>query len=134
MPPLRNPESYQYQRKPMTNPDGPKQIVFGSTRDGNFELYSMKFDGTDVVRLTENRFQDVRPKFSPDGKHIAFVSTRAGNHEVYIMNSDGSDIRRVTRHEERDDYPVWHPDGRQLVVVSERNGSHDLYLIAVDET
>jgi hypothetical protein len=23
MPPLRNPESYQYQRKPMTNPDGP---------------------------------------------------------------------------------------------------------------
>jgi dipeptidyl aminopeptidase/acylaminoacyl peptidase len=118
---------------PDFSPDG-KYIVFGSTRDGNFELYSMKSDGSDVVRLTENRFQDVRPKFSPDGKHIAFVSTRAGNHEVYIMNSDGSDIRRVTRHEERDDYPVWHPDGRQLVVVSERNGSHDLYLIAVDET
>jgi tol-pal system beta propeller repeat protein TolB len=115
---------------PNFSPDG-KQIVFGSTRDGNFELYSMKSDGTDVVRLTENRFQDVRPKFSPDGKHIAFVSTRDGNHEIYIMNSDGSDIRRVTHHDERDDYPVWHPDGRHLVVVAERNGSHDLYLITV---
>jgi len=113
---------------PDFSPDG-KHIVFGSTRDGNFELYSMKSDGTDVVRLTENRFQDVRPKFSPDGKHIAFVSTRDGNHEVYVMQPDGSDIRRVTRHEERDDYPFWHPDGKQLVVVSERNGSHDLYLI-----
>ena len=117
---------------PDFSPDG-KRIVFGSTRDGNFELYSMKSDGTDVVRLTENRFQDVRPKYSPDGKHIAFVSTRDGNHEVYVMKSDGSDIRRVTRHEERDDYPAWHPDGRHLVMVCERNGSHDLYLIPLPD-
>ena len=93
----------------------------------------MKSDGTDVVRLTENRFQDVRPKYSPDGKHIAFVSTRDGNHEVYVMKSDGSDIRRVTRHEEPDDYPAWHPDDRHLVMVCERNGSHDLYLVPLPD-
>jgi WD40 repeat protein len=117
---------------PNYSPDG-KRIVFGSTRDGNFELYSMKSDGTDVVRLTENRFQDVRPKFSPDGKHIAFVSTRDGNHEVYVMKSDGSELQRVTRHEERDDYPEWHPDGKHLVMVCERKGSHDLYLVPITD-
>jgi len=115
---------------PSLSPDG-KRIAFGSTRDGNFELYSMKVDGTDPVRLTHNRFQDVRPRYSPDGSQIAFSSTRDGNHEVYVMNADGSDIRRVTHHDERDDYPGWHPDGKQLVMVSERKGSHDLYLVEV---
>ena len=117
---------------PEFSPDG-ERIVFGSTRDDNFELYSMKSDGTDVVRLTENPFQDVRPKFSPNGKHIAFVSTRDGNHEVYVMKSDGSELQRVTRHEERDDYPQWHPDGKHLVMVCERKGSHDLYLLPVTD-
>ena len=117
---------------PNFSPDG-KRIVFGSTRDGNFELYSMQSDGTDVVRLTHNRFQDVRPKFSPDGNHIAFVSTRDGNHEVYVMKADGSEVRRVTKHKERDDYPEWHPDGNHLVVVCERNGSHDLYLVPLSD-
>ena len=113
---------------PVFSPDG-KRIAFSSTRDGNFELYSMNVDGTDVVRLTHNRFQDVRPKYSPDGSQIAFTSTRDGNHEVYVMNADGSSLRRVTNNEERDDYPAWHPGGKQLVLVSERLGSHDLYLL-----
>ena len=30
------------------------QLVFASNRDGNFEIYGMKADGTGVVRLTNN--------------------------------------------------------------------------------
>ena len=115
---------------PDFSPDG-RQIIFGSTRHGNFELYMMRADGSDVRRLTDNPFQDLRPRFSPDGRQIAFTSTRDGNHEIYVMQADGSRVRRITGHSERDDYAAWHPDGKRLAIVSERNGSHDLYLLDV---
>ena len=115
---------------PNFSPDG-KRIVWGSTRDGNYELYSSDLNGGNLKRLTNSPNQDIRPKFSPDGRRIAFVSHRDLNAEVYVMNADGSQPMRITNNIERDDYPSWHPNGKQLVVVSERDGRHDLYLYDV---
>jgi Tol biopolymer transport system component len=109
-------------------PDG-QRFAFGSTRDGNFEIYSAKADGSDIQRLTHDAKQDIRPRFSPDGKRIAFVSGRDGNYEIYTMHADGTNVVRVTTNGERDDYPVWHPDGQHLMFVAERRGKHDLVLV-----
>ena len=91
----------------------------------------MKSDGSNVRRLTTNPGQDIRPRFSPDGRRIAFTSNRDGNYEIYLMNADGSGLVRLTNHSEQDDCACWHPTGRSLIVVSERAGRHDLYEIVV---
>ena len=91
----------------------------------------MNSDGSDVRRLTDNPFQDIRPRFSPDSLRIAFTSHRDGNAEIYVMNADGSALQRITENADRDDYAEWHPDGKRLVVVSEREGQHDLYLLSL---
>jgi Tol biopolymer transport system component len=39
------------------SPDGSK-ITFDSNRDGNFEVYMMDADGTDLVNLTSNPADD----------------------------------------------------------------------------
>ena len=91
----------------------------------------MQYDGSNVQRLTHNPFQDIRPRFSPDGKRIVFVGHRHGNSEIYVMDRDGTNLARITHHLEPDDYPDWHTDGKRLVVVSERGGRHDLYLVSV---
>lgn len=117
---------------PSFSPTG-RELVFGSSRDGDFEIYLMQADGTNLMRLTEQPGRDVRPRFSPDGSQIAFVSIRDGNSEVYVMGRLGSHLRRVTNHPERDDYPNWTPDGKQLVFVSERGGKSDLYLVDVPD-
>ncbi len=115
---------------PSFSPDG-KQIVFSSTRAGDYDIYLVNADGTQPRRVVHSPQQDIRPKFSPDGKRIAFVSNRDNNYEIYVINTDGSGLERVTDHPERDDYPAWHPNGRHLVIVSEREGRHDLYQIDV---
>ncbi len=115
---------------PCVTPDG--DIVFGSSRDGNFEIYRASPDGSNTERLTYQPLQDIRPRVSSDGEQIAFTSNRDGNYEIYVMELDGSDARRVTEHTERDDYAAWHPDGR-LAYVSERNGRFDIYLINARE-
>ena len=104
-------------------------LLFGSTRDGNYEIYrATATDGSGIRRLTRHRAQDVRPRFSPDGRRVVFVSNRDGNREINVMDADGSNEKRVTEHPERDDYPAWHPDGKRIVNVSERKGRFDLWL------
>ena len=50
---------------PSYSPDG-KFITFGSSRDGSFDVYAMKADGTEQRRLTNHPLSDIRPRFSPD--------------------------------------------------------------------
>ncbi len=52
----------------------------------DYEIYSIKPDGTDRKQLTDNSADDRAPDISPDGKWIAF--TRNGN--LYKATSDGS--------------------------------------------
>jgi Tol biopolymer transport system component len=109
------------------SPDG-RQIAFGSSRDGDFEIYVMNADGSQPRRLTESPGIDMRPAWSSDGRQLAFTSLRDGNYEIYTINADGSGLRRMTNHPERDDFAQWHPDGRHLLTISERDGEFDLYL------
>lgn len=113
------------------SPDGSK-IAYGSSRDGDFEIYTMNAAGGGVRRLTESPGIDMRPAWSPDGRSIAFTSARDGNYEIYAMAADdGTHLRRVTNDEERDDFAQWHPDGRRMLVILERRGESDLYMLDV---
>ncbi|MCS6851774.1 MAG: hypothetical protein NZ700_11470 [Gemmataceae bacterium] len=118
---------------PAWSPDG-KRIAFVSSRDGDFEIYTMAPDGSEVRRLTQNPSLDIRPAWSPDSRRLAFTSNRSGSYDIWLMKADdGSGLVRLTTNPERDDYPAWHPNGRQLVMVSERNGQFDLFLVDVPE-
>jgi TolB protein len=91
------------------------QIAFVSDRDGNFEIYLMKADGSSQTRLTNNPATDFQPAWSPDGKKIAFTSPA----EVYVMNADGSSPTRLTYSRpdwDSADQAAWSPDGSKIAV------------------
>lgn len=70
---------------PHASADG-MYLTFVSNRDGNFEIYRCRTDGTEQERLTFNPGLDANPVFSPDGSMIAFHSDRGGNFDIYIIN------------------------------------------------
>ena len=54
---------------------GGSGLLFGSTRDGNFDIYTMASNGTNQTRLTSHdTTNDAFPRLSPDGTKIAFTS------------------------------------------------------------
>ena len=111
-------------------PDG--RIGFISDRDGDYEIYLMNSDGSDVTQLTHNEAYEGTPIWSPDGRRIVFTSYRDGNTEIYVMNSDGSGVTRLTRNEAVDDRPIWSPDGRHIAFSSDRDGDIEIYVMRSD--
>jgi TolB protein len=85
---------------PDWSPDGTK-LAYGSTQDGNFDIYLMNPDGTGQTRLTSHTAtNDAFPEFSPDGTKIALTSWNANldavSAEVYVMNADGTGRVQLT--------------------------------------
>jgi TolB protein len=118
---------------PAWSPDG-SRIAFVSNRDGDVEIYVMKADGSDQIRLTDSPDFDGDPAWSPDGERIAFTSLRDGNGEIYVMNADGTNPVRLTNNEAHDWGPAWSPDGSRIAFVSERDGDAEVYVMNADGT
>jgi TolB protein len=89
------------------SPDGSK-MVFTSDRTGDYEIYTMNLNGTDVINLTDNPASwDANPCWSPDGSKIVFSSDRAGNLDIYAMDADGKNLTRLTYEYYQEFYPRW---------------------------
>jgi hypothetical protein len=71
------------------------RIVYASRLDGNWEIYTVNFDGGGKANLTNNPANDGLPAFSPDGRNVAFVSDRSGAWAIWVMNGDGSNQRKL---------------------------------------
>ncbi len=115
---------------PAYSPDG-HRIAFCSSRDGEFDLYVMHADGTEVRRVVKLKGMQARPCWSPDGRRLAFTWNRDGKYDIHAVGLDGTGLVRLTDEAERADYPAWEPDGRAVIYVGERGGKFDLYRVAV---
>ncbi|HEV7744799.1 MAG TPA: Calx-beta domain-containing protein [Pyrinomonadaceae bacterium] len=94
------------------------KIVFGSVRNnGNHDIFTMEFDGSNQTRLTTSGAYDDQPKWSPDSSKIVFMSGRDGNFEIYTMNADGSSQTRITTNPAADGFPAWSPNGAKIAFV-----------------
>ena len=47
------------------------QIAFASNREGNWDIFVMNPDGTEVRNITQHPADDRHPSWSPDGKFIS---------------------------------------------------------------
>jgi dipeptidyl aminopeptidase/acylaminoacyl peptidase len=94
----------------------------------------MNYDGTNVIRRTNNPARDFSPTWSPDGTRIAFWSDRDGNFEIYVMNSTGSGLTRLTNNPADDYDPAFSPDSKKIAFWSGTGNSHDVYMMNVDGT
>jgi|CXWL01.1.fsa_nt_gi Tol biopolymer transport system component len=97
-------------------------IAFVSLQDGgNYEIFTMKADGSELTNLTNNLATDMSPAWSPEGTRIAFTSDRSGDTDIYVMNADGSSLSRLTNDRGYEDYFSWSPDGQRIVYTASEN-------------
>lgn len=108
------------------------QLVFTSERDGDWDIYAVSADGSNLRNLTNNNVSDFAPAWAPDGGSIAFHSLLDGDEEIYVMNLDGSNLRKLTNNFVNDREPVWSPDGQLIAFWSDSNGTWDIFVMNAD--
>ena len=115
---------------PAWSPRGDR-IAFTSKRDGesDYDIYSIRPDGTGLRRLTNAPGNDSHPVWSPDGEWLVFTSARGGFKdeaplhpynpqpygEIYVMRADGSGPRMLTDDQFEEGTPTWIPAGHSAL-------------------
>ena len=80
-----------------SKPASTYKLAFASDRTGDFEVYLMNLDGSDLRQLTHMPGTDEFPICAPDGKTIALHSEGPdGRAEIYLVNADGTGRRNWT--------------------------------------
>jgi Tol biopolymer transport system component len=99
----------------------------GGTEDYDYDLFTMRPDGTNIRRLTTAPGNDSHSSWSPDGKYILWSSARYGFKDeaplydnafqpfaqIFMMNADGSDQHPLTRSRWEDSMPALVPPNAQ---------------------
>ncbi len=123
---------------PSWSPDG-KQLVFTGYDGGLSDLFVINADGSNMRRLTNDKYADLEPSWGPDGKTIAFVTDRGpatnfddlkfGNLRIALYHLDNGTVELLDHmNDGKNINPVWAPDGRSLAFVSDRSGISDIFL------
>jgi hypothetical protein len=105
-------------------------MAFTSNRDGSFQIYTVRSDGSNLTQLTSTAANNWDPAWLPDGQRIAFVSDRDGDKAIYVMNRDGSEQTRLITSPAIDESD-WSPDGTSIVFHSNHEGNYDLYTLDI---
>lgn len=86
----------------------------------NRELYVMQADGSNLLQLTRDNFQQSQPTWIKQGSRLAYLSNEGGDgSQVWEMNPDGSNRRQLTHYEGDIEGFAFSPDGQKLLFIAQ---------------
>ncbi|NIR44827.1 MAG: BamA/TamA family outer membrane protein [Gemmatimonadetes bacterium] len=130
-------------QNPSFSPDG-LWIAFTGLRGGISDLYMIDANGQRFQQLTDDKYADLHPAWSPDGEFIAIATDRGddtdfdelvfGNFRIALYNVGRGDLELLPFQEEgKNINPVWSPDGSSIAFISDRSGINNVYILALGE-
>ena len=75
--------------------------MFLRVEKGDYDVFTIRPDGTDVRRATSTPGNDVHMGWSADGEHIVFTSARMGFKDEVMYTNAPQPVRRAVRYARR---------------------------------
>ncbi len=121
---------------PSWSPDG-QYILFASDMDGTVQLYTIRWNGKELHKISNLPAIRGRSDWSSDGRYIVTYSGEEWKREVYIMNADGSNAHVLSPVGGNSQGPSFSPDGQWVTFTSYFDHYGDIhgceiYLIRID--
>ena len=108
------------------------RIAFVTTVGGDPEIAVLDVKTGETTIVTENRSEDLSPRWSPDGKTVAYVSDESGEMDINLVDGKDHVITRLTHSGTEDQLPHWSPDGEKIAFMAESGGQSELYLTPLE--
>ena len=119
---------------PSLSHDG-KMIVFsGIDNRGKSDLFIYRMDKNELLRLTNDYFEDIHPDWISTDSEVVFSSDRCSDgvkelRAIYSINIASRRIMQLTDGRHDDVYPRYMSDNKGVIFASDRNGTYDIYII-----
>ncbi len=84
-----------FNTQPRWSPKG--DVIVHTSRQGNFDLWAVGPDGSNLRRLTAGPGNNQGASWSPNGRHLVFQSDRVGGFQLFTMLADGSEQVALTK-------------------------------------
>jgi TolB protein len=114
------------------SPPSAERIAFAAYKNGQWDIYSLSLDGSELRQLTNDSYEDTDPAYSTDGTKLAYASRRNKNWDVYVLDLTKGELVRVTDSPHYDGAPAWHPNANLLVYESYQAGNLDIWQVVAD--
>jgi len=119
------------------SPDGRTMVVAGQ-ETGVSDLFLYDMQSKEVRRLTSDKFADLQPTWSPDGRRIAFVTDRGGDASLEQLRFNGLHIATIdvgSREikvlplfsNSKNINPQFAPDGQSIYFIATPEGIADVF-------
>jgi Tol biopolymer transport system component len=111
------------------------RIVFTSLRQQRVNIYTMRSDGSSVRKVTDTRWLEQAPSWSPDGRWIVFSGERHAPADLFAVRANGNELTRLTESRSSESWPAWSPDGDLIAFVCWRGTNpYQICTITADGT
>ncbi|MGH7515677.1 MAG: hypothetical protein ACREOQ_22495, partial [Gemmatimonadales bacterium] len=114
-------------------PDGRSIVLSGLSERGVSDLYRVRLPGGELEALTADRYQDLDPSPSADGRRLVFASDRTadgrgGAANLFLLDLDTRAISQLTTGAWVDESPIWSADDR-IYFASDRDGVLNIFSV-----
>ena len=103
---------------------------YGLSTNG-FNLWIMRHDGTQQIRITNMPGDERDPAYDPGATVLAFSSNQTGTYQIYTVDIITKTIRQITFDLGNKRHPTWSSDGTEIAYATDIAGvaNRDIYKI-----
>jgi dipeptidyl aminopeptidase/acylaminoacyl peptidase len=113
---------------PQRSPDGQWVAYTVTTVDAekdkrDTDVWMIRWDGSDQIRVTSSPDNESQPRWSPDGKYLSFIASRGTEEEkkkggqVWLLNRSGGEAQKLTDVKGGVSDYTWSPDSTRIAFV-----------------
>ncbi len=118
---------------PRFSPDGEK-VAFSAWREGGYrDIYVYTRATGDVERITADRYLDLSPSWTPDGRYILFSSDRDAVFNIHVYDTHTKLIEQVSNVLGGAFEPMVSHDGTKIAYLGYSTHGYDLWVMPFDE-
>ena len=132
---ITNVQAHNYY--PVYSPLGGSMVYASNQNGGYFDLFLFVFEGSRLIRLTENIGNVISPSFSPDGQTILFANRAAeGPTSLWTVDQTGKNPKLLYAGPNTIVSADWSPDGATVAfaMAVDRPDAYEIFLMNADGT